>query len=158
MRIIICGPTCSGKNILIQRFVDRRFKKDVSYTTRKKRNNEIDGEDYHFINKKGFEELIENGKFYEYVIYKGNYYGTLLDSWKNSEVFIMETDGIESISEEDRKNSFIIYLDISERYRISRMRYERKWNKKDLTERLKFDRKKFYNFSNYDLKITNPNF
>ncbi|TTA26177.1 MAGUK p55 subfamily member 7 [Bagarius yarrelli] len=45
-----------------------------------KRNQECDGVEYHFISKHLFETDIQNNKFIEYGEYKGNYYGTNLDS------------------------------------------------------------------------------
>ncbi|MFW6281300.1 MAG: guanylate kinase [bacterium] len=157
-KIIVCGPACSGKDTLVSRFVNRGFRKDVSYTTRPKRENEIDGEDYHFISKKGFEELIQQGRFYEYVIFKGNYYGTLLDSWENSDIFIMEPQGINHLSAIDRVNAFIIYLDINENERINRMRKERSWTDEQIRSRINIDNEAFSDFKDYDLKITNINF
>ncbi|KAL2085732.1 hypothetical protein ACEWY4_019052 [Coilia grayii] len=52
----------------------------TTYTTRPKRNQETDGVEYHFISKHLFETDIHNNKFIEYGEYKGNYYGTSLDS------------------------------------------------------------------------------
>uniref|UniRef100_A0A8C9VFL8 MAGUK p55 scaffold protein 7a n=1 Tax=Scleropages formosus TaxID=113540 RepID=A0A8C9VFL8_SCLFO len=49
-------------------------------TTRGKRSQESDGVEYHFISKHLFETDIQNNKFVEYGEYKGNYYGTSLDS------------------------------------------------------------------------------
>ncbi|RXM96386.1 MAGUK p55 subfamily member 7 [Acipenser ruthenus] len=49
-------------------------------TTRPKRSQESDGVEYHFISKHLFETDIQNNKFIEYGEYKGNYYGTSLDS------------------------------------------------------------------------------
>ena len=41
------------------------------------RENEIDGKDYHFVDKKKFDLLIKNNDFFEYAKIFDNYYGTL---------------------------------------------------------------------------------
>ena len=52
-RLIICGPTASGKTFLRKRLEDKGFKCDVSYTSREPRPGEVDGVHYHFIGKIG---------------------------------------------------------------------------------------------------------
>ena len=48
-------------------------------TTRKKRNGEVEGEDYFFTTKDTFEDYIKNNNFLEYAKYNNNYNGTLKD-------------------------------------------------------------------------------
>jgi guanylate kinase len=75
---IISAPSGSGKSTLVSRLLKQveglRF--SVSYTTRKPRGSELDGEDYHFIDHAQFERLIESGDFLEHAKVFGNYYGT----------------------------------------------------------------------------------
>ena len=75
---IISAPSGSGKSTLVSRLFERLdgLTFSVSYTTRKPRGNEIDGEDYHFIDHAQFERLIESGEFLEHANVFGNYYGT----------------------------------------------------------------------------------
>ena len=47
-----------------------------SFTSRKPRNGEKEGIQYHFITKEEFIEKIKNGEFYEYDIHHEHYYGT----------------------------------------------------------------------------------
>ena len=86
---IISAPSGSGKttlcNAVLNRFPDMLY--SVSYTTRKPRNGEQSGIDYHFIKKKDFKDKIENGKWAEWAEVHGNYYGTsaeLLDKGLDS--------------------------------------------------------------------------
>ena len=51
----------------------------VSYTTRKRRRGEQDGFDYHFIGKRDFKKGIQAGKWAEWAVVHGNYYGTSAD-------------------------------------------------------------------------------
>jgi guanylate kinase len=154
-RIILCGPTASGKTFLRDKLEQRGFHFDVSYTSREPREGEINGVHYNFISKNEFEEKIKDNEFYEYVKYNENYYGTGLNEWNSSDCFIMETDGIKHIKLEDRKNSFVIYLNPEEAIRMNRMAKFRNWNISQINERIKIDREKFKDFHNYDLLIIN---
>lgn len=48
----------------------------VSHTTRAPRPGEVDGVHYHFVSQAEFEQLIEQGNFFEWAQVFGNYYGT----------------------------------------------------------------------------------
>lgn len=151
-RIILVGPTASGKNFIKEKFGEKGFKLDVSYTTRPIREGEKDNLDYHFIFRERFEEMILLERFYEWIQYGDNYYGTGLKEWEECDVFIMETDGINKIKPEDRKNSLVIFINTPIGTRIKRMK-ERGWNNEKIYERVLIDQKKFKDFNNYDIEI-----
>jgi len=75
---IIAAPSGGGKTTLCRevrkRFSDMLY--SVSYTTRKLRDGERDGVDYYFIDKNDFENGIAAGKWAEWALVHGNYYGT----------------------------------------------------------------------------------
>ena len=60
-----------------KRFSDMLY--SVSYTTRKLREGEQEGVDYHFVDKNDFENGIAAGKWAEWALVHGNYYGTSAD-------------------------------------------------------------------------------
>jgi guanylate kinase len=78
---IIAAPSGGGKTTLCRemrrRFSDMLY--SVSYTTRKLRDGEQEGVDYHFIGKNDFENGIAAGKWAEWALVHGNYYGTSAD-------------------------------------------------------------------------------
>jgi guanylate kinase len=78
--LILSSPSGAGKTTLTRKletsFPDLRF--SVSHTTRKPRANEIAGRDYHFTDRRHFEELIAQGAFLEWAEVHGNLYGTAL--------------------------------------------------------------------------------
>lgn len=78
--IILSSPSGAGKTTLCRRlqekFPDLTF--SVSHTTRKPRAKEIDGRDYHFVERADFEKLITAGAFVEWAEVHGNLYGTSL--------------------------------------------------------------------------------
>lgn len=157
-RIILVGPTCSGKTFLRKRFEERGFKFDVSYTTRPMRPGEVNGVDYNFISDDEFIRRISDNAFYEHVEYNGYRYGTGMYEWNNLPCFIMETAGIRHITSEDRKSCFIIYINPPMSDRFIRMRDERKWDKETIEKRLATDADKFSSFKDYDLHLTTPKF
>jgi len=157
-RIIIVGPSASGKNFLRGIFVSRGFKADVSYTTREQREGEVQGVDYVFLSKDNFKAKQKLSGFYEFIEYKKNLYGTGLKEWEERDIFIMETSGIAKIKPEDRESCFIIYLDPPRDSRIKRMVVEREWKWEEVIKRLDFDEKCFKNFKDYDIRITDAYF
>ena len=76
--LIISGPSGVGKTTICKHLVERlEAVLSVSTTTRPRRDNEIEGQDYHFVTRPEFERLLEQGAFLEYAqVYGGQYYGT----------------------------------------------------------------------------------
>lgn len=52
------------------------YKKFITCTTRKPRENERDGFDYYFISREKFEEYVNKGLMFNVRKYGGNYYGS----------------------------------------------------------------------------------
>jgi len=77
---ILSAPSGAGKSSLITALLKqnspRTMQVSVSTTTRDARPGEIDGQHYHFVSTKSFEQQIKRGAFYEYAEVFGNYYGT----------------------------------------------------------------------------------
>ena len=78
--LVLSGPSGAGKSSLIRQIIDDigACYFSISTTTRPKREGEVDGVDYHFVDKEEFEREIEEDQFLEYAIVHGNYYGTSL--------------------------------------------------------------------------------
>lgn len=78
MLVILSGVSGAGKDTIKKELIKRM--EDVislpSFTSRKPRNGEKEGIQYHFITKEEFIEKIKNGEFYEYDIHHEHYYGT----------------------------------------------------------------------------------
>jgi guanylate kinase len=79
---IISAPSGSGKSTLVSRLLDEveGLTFSVSYTTRKPRGSEVDGQAYYFIDREGFERRLAADEFLEYAEVFGNYYGTHSDA------------------------------------------------------------------------------
>ena len=79
--IVISGPSGVGKDTLIRRLLqlDKRLMYSVSGTTRRPRPDERPDENYTFLTRQEFEELVRQGAFLEHATYNGNLYGTFRD-------------------------------------------------------------------------------
>lgn len=76
--MIISGFSGVGKGTVVKYLRDNyeNYEFSVSVTTRKPRENEIDGVDYHFITNDKFEGMVKNDQLLEHAGYVDNYYGT----------------------------------------------------------------------------------
>ncbi len=95
---VIAAPSGAGKTTLVKAMVDRNpdLKFSISYTTRKKRVNEVEAKDYFFVTEAAFEELKAKGELLESALVFDNYYGT-----SRSQVEEYLTDGHHVILEID---------------------------------------------------------
>jgi guanylate kinase len=75
---ILSAPSGAGKSSLVSAALaeDKRLALSVSFTTRPPRAGEANGRDYHFVDPKTFEAMLERGEFLESAEVHGNRYGT----------------------------------------------------------------------------------
>ena len=156
-RIILVGPGASGKDFMRKRLEERGMTYAVSYTTRPPRPGEENGKDYFFLSQAQCQAMQDEDEFYEVIDFNGWSYGTTLKQFYRDDVFIMTPSGLSHLSKEDRAKSFVIFFDIDEEIRRQRLG-ERVMPGHTVDARLQADRELFDGFSDYDLKITNPNF
>lgn len=76
--VTFSGPSGSGKDTVLDALLKKNdnIRVSISMTTREKREYEIDGTHYYFVNREYFEKNINENKMLEYAEYNGNYYGT----------------------------------------------------------------------------------
>ncbi len=79
--IVISGPSGVGKDTLIRRLLelDGNLLYSVSGTTRQPRPGEKPDENYTFLTREEFEELVAKGAFLEHATYNDQLYGTFRD-------------------------------------------------------------------------------
>lgn len=98
--IIITAPSGSGKTSIVHyllRKYPEQFSFSVSATTRKARENEIEGRDYYYLSEETFKQKIQNNEFIEWeMVYQGTYYGTLNAEleriWKMNKIPVLDID------------------------------------------------------------------
>jgi guanylate kinase len=76
--VVISGPGGVGKDTLIEQLLarDPRLRYSVSYTTRPRRDYEVDGEHYSFVDRAAFRRLLAEGELLEHATINGHLYGT----------------------------------------------------------------------------------
>lgn len=102
--IVVSGPAGSGKGTVNSQLVATGdFVFSVSATTRAPRPGEVNGINYHFIDREEFQRRIDEGGFLEYTTYCDNFYGTplkeaiaVLESGKNL-ILEIECDGAKNV-------------------------------------------------------------
>ena len=153
-KIVIVGRGGSGKDFLRKKFESRGFKYCVSHTSRPIRSGEVEGKDYKFTDVEFFSDNIVN--FYEIDEFNGWKYGTLIEDFMNSNLFIMTPRGVNNIRSEDRANCFVIFID-PDKETIRKRLTERK-DADSADRRMEADDKDFFEFFNYDMRVTNHDF
>ena len=120
--LVLTGPTGAGKDAIFSRLLNDdpdRFTKLTTTTSRDLRAYESEGNPYFFKTRDEFEEMIADGKFFEWVEFRGALYGTqkktideALKSGKDV-IWHIEAKGIKNIKQkikESVKRSVFVYL------------------------------------------------
>jgi guanylate kinase len=78
LMLVLSSPSGAGKTTLSRRLLaeDAGVMLSVSVTTRKMRPGEVDGRDYHFIDRKRFAAMVKNDELLEWAEVFDNSYGT----------------------------------------------------------------------------------
>jgi guanylate kinase len=76
--LVISSPSGAGKSTLTRSLIeqDKGIHLSVSVTTRERRPSEADGVHYHFISKRRFESMRDDGELLEFAEVHGNFYGS----------------------------------------------------------------------------------
>ena len=79
--VVVSGFSGAGKGTLMKELLKRydNYALSVSATTRQPKEGEKDGEDYFFVSREYFQQMIEDGRLVEYAQYVNHYYGTPRD-------------------------------------------------------------------------------
>ena len=155
-RLILVGKGGSDKDHarkISENIVGAKYA--VSYTSRPPREGEVEGVDYYFVDEKFFTDGIESEMWYEYVIFNGWYYGTTNEQFQNDKLFIMTPKGLSHLSDDDRDESGVLYLNMPEEIRRERM-LARNGNADSVDRRIEADESDFKDFEGWDFMIDQP--
>ncbi|MXO66956.1 guanylate kinase [Altererythrobacter endophyticus] len=95
---ILSSPSGAGKTTIARKLLaqDDRIKPSISATTRPMRPGEVDGEDYYFVDRPTFDQMVEDGAFLEWAEVFGNCYGTpraeIFHGLKHGHDFLFDID------------------------------------------------------------------
>ena len=97
--IVISAPSGAGKTSIVRHLLKKmpQLSFSISACSREKRDNEVDGKDYHFLGIEGFQNKIKEDVFLEWEeVYKNQYYGTLKSEieriWSEGKTVIFDVD------------------------------------------------------------------
>lgn len=96
--LVLSGPSGSGKGTVSQAIMkeNKEIVFSTSVTTRIPRPGEVNGENYFFVSKTKFEQMVEKDELLEHAFVHTNYYGTpkqfVFDQIENGEIVLLEID------------------------------------------------------------------
>lgn len=105
MLVLLSGVSGAGKDTIKKELIKRmsNITSMPSYTDRKPREGEVDGQIYNFISTEEFEAKIREDEFYEYSVHHEHYYGTskkiLNEKIKSGKIIVkdIEVNGTENL-------------------------------------------------------------
>ena len=157
MIIIFSGPSGVGKSTIINELI--KYKKlyfSVSHTTREKRSNEIEGEDYFFVTDNKFKMLISSDYFIEYEKYGTDFYGTGKDQLLQHDVITVldvEVNGATKLLK-DNKDFVGIFIDIDNIELIKRLK-SRGHDEEFINKRMNLANKQRSKINDFDYVVKN---
>lgn len=165
---IISAPSGTGKSSLIRALLKNKFlvniEYSISYTTRKKRLNEINKINYFFVTKNKFKKMIKSDCFIEYSCVFGDYYGTskfLVEKNINSGIDLLldiDCKGLEQIKKKISSVCAIFILPPSKKELLRRLKSRGEDEKEVIEYRMKQAEIEIKNYTKYDYIIINDNF
>lgn len=115
---VLSSPSGAGKSSIAKYVLnnDETIGLSISYTTRKKRKDEVKGKDYNYISVKEFKEKIKSNYFLEWAKVFDNYYGTPRDLVQNKisngmdVLFDIDWQGTQQLYENDGFDLVSIFI------------------------------------------------
>lgn len=160
---VISGSSGVGKGTVIKGFLDRNpsFSLSISYTTREKREGEVEGVNYFYITKEDFLNSIKNHEFLEWAEFSGNYYGTkrefIQKSLNKHKDIILEIDtqGALQVKEQMPEAILIFIAPPSYQDLEFRLRNRKTESEEAISKRLDFVKLEIRNSERFDYRIVN---
>ena len=150
--IALCGEAGSGKDFLLHNALEwnpHTFHKIVSYTTRPKREKEIDGVDYHFISNSQFTDKFLNGELIEAASFNGWMYGTGFENLRINEfnIGVFSPAALSALHGEPGVELLIFYVSATPKERLLRqLKREENPDIEEIIRRYQTDKRDFDEF------------
>lgn len=148
--IALIGMAGSGKDTVLKQLLktNKNFHKIISYTTRPKREGEVEGVNYFYISPIEFREKILNGEMLEATGFRDWYYGTTLDLLDKDKINIGIFDPIRLKNLMENKEIEVLVFNIiaSDKTRLMRqLNRENNPDVKEIIRRFEVDSEDFEN-------------
>ncbi|MEZ4845426.1 MAG: guanylate kinase [Bdellovibrionota bacterium] len=159
---VISSPSGAGKTTLVEAILkkEEKLEKTISHTTRKKRPDEKNGEHYHFVDTKTFQQIEKSGQMLEWASVYEHQYGTSkkeIDRIMNKGhdvILVIENQGAMNIKRLYPRSVFVLILPPSLK-ELERRILKRKHGDEDVERRLKNATREMRNMIWYDYVIVN---
>ena len=163
--IIISSPSGAGKTTLCKLLLKKMhdINLSISYTSRNKRLNEINGKDYFFVTKEKFNKLKNKNFFIETAINFGNHYGSpyknLKSFKKNQILFDIDWKGARKIRKKVEKDNIIDFFILPPSIKELKKRLVKRGRDKkdDIDLRLSYAIKEISHYKEYSYVLINQN-
>ena len=163
--IIISSPSGAGKTTLCKLLLKKmsNINLSVSYTSRNKRLNEINGKDYFFVTKEKFNYLKNKKFFIETAINFGNYYGSPYKNLKTSKInqilFDIDWKGARKIRKKMDKKDIIDFFILPPSIKELKKRLVKRGRDKkdDINLRLSYAIREISHYKDYSYVLINQN-
>ncbi len=165
--IIISSPSGAGKTTLCKLLLKKmkNLNLSISYTSRSKRLNEVNGKDYYFVTKKRFKELKRKNFFIETAKNFNNFYGSPLKNVKknikkeNHILFDIDWKGARKIRKNYNKDNIIDFFILPpSKLELKRRLIKRgRDNNKEINLRLSYAIDEMKHYKEYRYVLINDN-
>ena len=166
--IVVSAPSGGGKTSLIKALLEDFDEVDIllgiSFTTRKPRSKEKNGQSYYFISKEEFQKKIDEGDFLESAEVFGNYYGTSKE-WvseklnKGHDVMLeLDWQGALQVKKSYPEAITVFVLPPSIKELEVRLKNRRQDSKETISKRISFAKEEIQKSNKFDVLILNNSF
>lgn len=162
--LVLSGPSGAGKSSLIEKISNEigDYYFSISTTTRPKREGEVEGVHYHFVDEEEFKKDIQSDMFLEYAVVHGNYYGTSLKPVKEAlsagklVLFDIDVQGNTAVNNRLGDISTSVFITPPSLSELKRRLENRSTDSIEVVERrLKMAKREIQRISEYDYLIVN---
>ena len=161
--IIISAPSGTGKTSIVSALTesDSQLSLSISHTTRRPRPNEVEGQDYYFVDRDVFQAMVNRGEFLESAEVYGNLYGTshkwVKESLASGQDVLMEIDyqGAQQIRKAFPQAISIFILPPSYEQLEERLKQRGQDDQKTISRRLATVREEVSHLNEFDYVVIN---
>lgn len=160
---VISGSSGVGKNTVINRVLENNpdIAFSISYTTREKREGEVEGVNYFYVSRDEFKNSVKEDEFLEWAEFSGNFYGTkrafvqkCLSKGRDL-ILEIDTQGALQVKEKMPEAVLIFIAPPSYEDLESRLRSRNTETEEAIAKRLNFVMLEMENSESFDYRVIN---
>lgn len=113
--LTLTGPSCAGKTTLERKLKQAGYEPVISTTTRPIREGEVNGQNYYYVSREDFADMVDSGALVEHIEFGGNCYGVskleverVLSSGKPI-VIVVEPNGLRQIQQYSQRMGWKVF-------------------------------------------------